>query len=94
MDISFMGARVSGPVKALVAFFSGTAAIIALVAVIAYHTIDSIKENQQIIRGIGEIRDGINLQNAILIIPQAERGNLAHRLPPEVQKNFGMTEAR
>jgi hypothetical protein len=94
VDISFLGVRIIGPVKALVTLFSGTATILGLIGIVGFHTIESARDNQKIIGKIDEIKDGINLQNAILILPQSERGAMAHRLPLEVQRNFGMVEGR
>ena len=94
MDINIGFVRVSGPVKALIALFSGTAVTLALTGVLVYHTIENIRYNEKIILMVAEIKNGINLQNGILILPQSERGAYAHLLPPETKKTLGMEEGR
>lgn len=94
VDINFGFVRVSGPVKALIALFSGTAVTLALIAVLAYHTIENIRYNEKIIVMVGDIKNAMNLQNGILILPQAQRGAYAHLLPPETKQKLGMEEGR
>ena len=94
VEINLWGVKLYGPVKALIALFSGTAVILALTGVLVYHTIENIRYNEKIILLVTEIKGSMNLQNGILILPQNERGAYAHLLPPETKKTLGMEETR
>ena len=94
VQISFFGAKISGPVKAIISLLTGTFSVLVLVGLMAYHLIEDIRSNANIISAIREVNASVNLQNAILIVPQDQRGMLAHRLPAETQKNLGMVEVR
>ncbi len=87
VEINIWGVKMNGPAKSLISILTSTFSILALIGLLIYHVILDIKYSEAILAAM-------NLQNAILIMPQADRGAYAHRLPPKVQEQFDMLEKR
>ena len=87
VEINFWGIRLHGPSKSLISILTSTFSILALIGLLTYHILMDVKYNEAILARL-------DLQNAILIIPQSDRGRYAHKLPEKIQKQFGMEEER
>jgi hypothetical protein len=94
VEINLWGVHLKGSVRALVSLLTGTFSVLGLIALVAYHVIVDIKYNEQNVVLLRQIEASINLQTAILVIPQEHRQVFANKLSPEAQKSLGLIEGR